>query len=215
MTPLLVLTIASAIVGCFAAALFSYLVLIAWSSARRIRQGEFFRRRPAAVRAFEIPTSRGLVVRSDPLATGAIGTSLLILVPLLVLAIWSVFAEGVIGLGLVFVIVHTFLLWQLVRLGMYVQRDVQVTRDALRTRAVVGRVRVVRWTDVQRVADVTYSGPAVSGLYVYTNDGGKVVLDRWLPGWESLRLTVRALTPHAAWRSERGTALGGARRVTA
>ena len=209
MTPLYVLIIASAIVGCFAAALFSYLVLIAWSSARRIRQGEFFRRRPTAVRAFEIPTSKGLVMRSDPLATGAIGTSLLILVPLLVLAIWSAFVEGFSGLGLVFVIVHTFFLWQLVRLGMYVQRSVGVTRNALTIRPVVGRTREIPWADVRRVVDVTYSGPAVSGLYLYLARGDHVVLDRCLPNWDSLRMTVRALTPNASWTSERRTALGG------
>lgn len=211
MTPLLIEIIASVIFGCFAAAVFSYLVLIAWASARRIRRGEFFRRRQTVVRAFEIPVTGSVVVRSDPFGTGAIWTSLLILIPLLFLAIWSVVVEmtsRAIGYGLIFAVVHSFLLWQLVRLGTHVQRRVVISRATLSVQPVFGARREVDWSAIRRVKDVTYAGPAVSGLYVYPVDGEQIVLDRWLPDWESLRYTVRTLTPSAEWTSEQRAAIG-------
>ncbi len=151
------------------------------------------------------------MVRSDVFKVGMIWTSLLVLVPLLFLALWAAAVETMtqrIGVGLVFAIIHPLLIWQFIRLGTHVQREVELSRSTLRVHPVFGPSREIIWSAVERVEDVTFVGPGVSGLYLYVGDGSHVVLDRWLPEWELLRTTVRQLTPYANWSTEQRAAVG-------
>jgi hypothetical protein len=193
--------IALLVFASFAAAVLAYLALLIWAVFRRER----------VVAAVAVPTAGGLVVQSDPFKVGLLWTSLLILIPLLVLALWAVGVEMSsrrVGFGLVFGIVHAFLLWQLIRVGAHVQRKIVLSRWGLVVHPVFGPSREVAWSAIERVEDITYTGPGVGGLYMYTSDGSCVVLDRWLPNWESLEDTVYGLTRSAKWTRQRRFALG-------
>jgi hypothetical protein len=195
----------------FAAATVGYVGLLTWVVVRDLRSGQLFRFQRPVVGALAIPTAGSLMIRTDPFKIGLVWTGLLVLVPLLVLALWAVGVEMSsrrIGFGLVFAIVHAFLMWQLVRVGTHVQRSVVLSRSGVVVHPVFGSSREVTWSAIERVDDVTYAGPAVSGLYMYASDGSQVVLDRWLSDWESLRVTVRGLTPFARWTTERRAVIG-------
>lgn len=141
-------------------------------------------------------------VFTDPAAVLFIVSTLLLLAPVLLLACWSFAIEAAstrLGPGLPLVLIHLFLLWQLVLLGTKVQRKVEISTTELVSSPVIGAKRVLAWTAVSRIEDVTYVGPGVSGLYLYDTIGSHVVLDNWMPDSSVLRALVRGLTPHATW----------------
>ena len=198
------------LIGPIGLAVVAYVALIVWATTRKLKHGELFA--PSREDGqLVLPAAGQLVVRSDPFGIAAIWISLLILVPLLILALWAAaveIASRTVGAGLLFAIVHPFLVWQMIRLGTHVQRAVDLSHSGLTTHPVFGPSREIAWSAIDRVRDVTYAGPAVSGLYVSPIDGGQVVLDRWLPDWEPLRDLVHELTPHAKWTIEHRGAIG-------
>ena len=190
----------------FALAVVSSIGLLSYAALRAM-----FFAQPTATRPSEIPNAGELVLRRNPVSVGAIWTSLFILVPLLVLALWAL-ADDLggrrVGAGLAFAIIHSILLWQLVRYGTRVQREIALTHSALRVQPVFGRSKEFIWSSIADVDEVTYAGFGVNGLYVRTSDGATAILDRGLPEWQWLRETVRRLTPTANWRVSQRAALG-------
>jgi hypothetical protein len=142
----------------FAAAAVIFTGLLAWALVRGLRNGRLFRFQRSVVRELAIPTAGSLVIKTDPFKIGIVWTGLLILVPLLVLALWAVVVEVSsrrIGFSLLFAIVHAFLLWQLVRVGTHVQREVVLSRSGLVADPVFGSSREMMWSAIERVNDVT------------------------------------------------------------
>jgi hypothetical protein len=199
------------IFGSFAAAVAIYVALLAWATARIVGRGRPFGRRAPAMHELPIPAAGTFVLRTDGVGVGLIWNSLLILLPLLALALWAVaveFGARTLGTGLVFALIHVLLIWQMIRIGTRVQRVVEISRSSLVVHPVFGRGRELNWSAIARVDDVVYTGPGVSGLYLYDRDGSQVVLDRWLPHWDALKYTVRQLTLHAEWNTKHRAALG-------
>ena len=182
-----------------------------WGLAKLVRRvgrrAAFNERTSASDRTARLP-----LVDTNPPAVFFICSSLLALLPLFALALWSVDVEisaGRIGLGLAFSIIHVFLLWQLIRLGVHVQARVELSRTSVTVQPVIGRIRELTWSEVARVDDVKYVGPGVGGLYLYDSAGLEVVLDHWLPQWQAIRTLVRELTPTAKWTNQaRGFLVG-------
>lgn len=191
----------------FAAAAVCSFGLLIWSVWRL--------RSPASKRVLPVQLSSAseLVLRSRPLRIAAIWISLLLLLPLLGLAIWAVAVElsaRRVGLGLAFAAIHSWLLWRFVLYGTHVQRQIALSASHVRVSPVFGTSREVPWSAVVSIEDLTFVGVAVraSGLYLHTVDGVVVVLDKGLPEWEWLRMTVRTLTPGARWTVEQRGMIG-------
>ena len=161
----------------------------------------------------KLSSASEVVLRTSPLRIAAIWISLFLLVPLLVLAIWAVAVElsgRRVGPGLVFAAVHSWLLWRFVLYGTQVQRQIVLSASHVRVSPVFGTSREVQWSAVLSIEDLTFVGVAVraSGLYLHTVDGVVVVLDKGLPEWEWLRMTVRTLVPTARWTVEQRGIIG-------
>jgi hypothetical protein len=191
----------------FAAAAVGSFGLLAWSVWRL--------RSPASkiVLPAQMAGASEVVLRSTPLRIAAIWISLLLLLPLLVLAIWAVAVElsaRRVGPGLAFAAIHSWLLWRFVLYGTQVQRQIALSASHVRVSPVFGTSREVPWSAVISIEDLTFVGVAVraSGLYLHTVDGVVVVLDKGLPEWEWLRATVQRLTPGARWTVEQRGMIG-------
>jgi hypothetical protein len=159
-----------------------------------------------------VPTFGSATVRNSIGIVATFWLSLLVLIPLLALALWQFAVElggGRVGGSLVLSIVHLVLIWALLHLGTHVQRKIELSTIGLVAHPVIGPRRELAWSGITRVDDVSYVGPGVSGLYLYDANGSPVILDIWLPRWESLRMTIRELTPHATWAyRQRGWLVG-------
>jgi hypothetical protein len=200
------------IFGSLGIALAGFGVLLVWQFGRIVRRtARLVWGRRDVVHPIVLPATGGFVI-SDLGAPALIWVSLFALIPLLLLAVWAATLEIAArrpGLGLVFAVVHPFLLWQLVRLGTHVQRRVDLSRTLLVVYPALGRRREVPWSAVVRAEDVSYVGPGVSGLYLYEALGPPVVLDNWLPGYADVRTAVLQLIPYARWSARiRGFLIG-------
>jgi len=162
--------------------------------------------RPTTPSPIPVPSFGTATVRNSLGIVATFWLSLLVLLPLLVLALWQVGVElgrGLIGASLVLAIVHLVLIWALLNLGARVQRKIELSTSGLVVHPVIGPRRDLAWNGIARVDDVTYVGPGVSGLYLYETHGPAAVLDIWLPNWEPLRMAVYDRTPHAIWSYRR------------
>jgi hypothetical protein len=176
--------------------------LLVWVTVRAMVRG-VTRDSTVAPSAIALPALGSASLRSSVGIVATIWLSLLVLVPLLALALWQFAVElesGRVGASLVVALVHLSLIWILLRLGTRVQRQIDISRTELVVHPVIGLRRELAWNGIVRVEEVRYIGPGVSGLYLYDGaEAAPAVLDVWLPNWESLRLTVRELAPHASW----------------
>lgn len=184
-------------------------LLLAWTAAsamvRGAKRASFYAIWPVP-EPIVVPRFGSVSIRNQMTVVLTIWLTLLLLAPLLILALWAFATElqaRRIGAGLAVAAVHLFLIWQLLRLGTRVQQRIELSRAGLTSHPVLGPTRELPWTAIVRVDDVRYVGPGVSGLYLHAVDGARVILDVWLPNWESLRGAIRELTPHAAWSSRR------------
>lgn len=186
--------------------------LLIWVTARAILRGLAREPRPFTVLPFPLPAIGSSTVRNSVGIVGTIWLTLLVLIPLLLLALWQLaveIARGQVGGSLAFALIHLALIWALMHLGTRVQRKVELSRNGLVVHPVIGQSRAIDWGGITRVDEVSYIGPGVSGLYLYETDGRSTTLDIWLPNWEFVRLTVRELAPHATWtRRNRGWLIG-------
>jgi hypothetical protein len=149
-----------------------------------------------------VPTFGTATVRNSIAVVATFWLTLLVLIPLFVLALWQFAVEvgrGRVGVSLALAIIHLVLIGALLRLGSRVQRRIELSMTGLAVHPVIGPRRDLAWSGIERVDDVTYVGPGVSGLYLYETEGPPAILDIWLPNWESLRMAIRKLTPHASW----------------
>ena len=176
--------------------------LLVWVTFRAMVRGSSGVTYPVTPSPIAVPAFGSVTVRNSIGIVGTIWFTLLVLAPLLLLALWQFAVElekGQAGGSLVLASVHLVLIWALLRLGTRVQRKVELSRSGLVVHPVLGPPRELAWTGITRVDDVSYVGPGVSGLYLYETAGPAAILDIWLPHWESVRMTVRGLTPHASW----------------
>ena len=145
----------------------------------------------------------GGIIENDPIAVVTLFLAPFAVVPVLLIALWALVLEiqaGRVGPALVLSLVHVYLLWRLLDVGAHIQRRIELAPTVLVSEPVYGPRRELPWTTITRVEEVRYIGPGVSGLYVYADVGGPVVLDRWLPKQEIIRKTVRSRAPQAEWR---------------
>ena len=185
--------------------------LLMWVTVQDVRR-RVVRQPRTAETPFPLRPSGSSTVRNSVGIVGTIWLTLLVLIPLLLLALWQLaveIARGQVGGSLAFAVIHLALVWALMHLGTRVQRKVELSRNGLVVHPVIGQSRVLDWSGIARVDEVTYLGPGVSGLYLYESDGRSATLDIWLPNWEFVLMTVRERAPHAIWtRRTRGWLIG-------